>query len=278
MKIIQITDTHLSPKKSHFNGNWAPLARWIEASGADIVVHTGDLTIDGADQEEDIRFSMDLMRQLSVPVLIVPGNHDVGHYSDMHQPVNEARLARWRELAGPDRWVSDHGNWRLIGLNSLLIGFDDVVDEEQFAWLAEQLEGRNGRKVAIFAHKPLFVDDVGEGDTGYWSIRPEQRRRLLDLFSANDVMLHASGHLHWGWTGDHAGISLVWGPPSSFILRDLEREMPGERLVGAVIHHFDDEGVSSEIIELADLTAYVLDDVVEQVYPQAAKQTPEAAE
>ena len=33
MKIIQITDTHFSPGKPHFNGNWEPLARWIRMAG-----------------------------------------------------------------------------------------------------------------------------------------------------------------------------------------------------------------------------------------------------
>ena len=99
MKIIQITDTHFSPNKPHFNGNWAPLLTWIEATGADLIVHTGDLTVDGADKDEDITFSMDLMRQVSIPMLIVPGNHDVGHFQGSGQPVNAERLARWRSLA-----------------------------------------------------------------------------------------------------------------------------------------------------------------------------------
>ena len=29
MRIIQISDTHLSPGKTHFGDNWAPLAAWI---------------------------------------------------------------------------------------------------------------------------------------------------------------------------------------------------------------------------------------------------------
>ncbi len=41
MKIIQITDTHFSPEKTHFNGNWAPLLTWIEDTRADLIIHTG---------------------------------------------------------------------------------------------------------------------------------------------------------------------------------------------------------------------------------------------
>ena len=269
MKIIQITDTHLSPSKAHFNGNWEPLAAWIAKTNADLVIHTGDLTVDGADQEDDISFSMALMRQLPVPVLIVPGNHDVGHLPGSHQPVDPIRLERWRKLAGPDYWLSDHGDWRLVGLNSLLFGHDDAEEDAQFAWLEEVLSARGGRRVAFFTHKPLFVDDPHEGDTGYWGVRPQPRRRLYDLIAAHDVALVASGHLHWAWKGTFETTSVVWGPSSAFIIDTLEREMPGERIVGAVIHTFG-EGVESEIVQLPELTAHVIDDVIHEVYPQAA--------
>ncbi|MCV9967249.1 metallophosphoesterase [Pararhizobium sp. BT-229] len=277
MKIVQITDTHLSPNKTHFNGNWEPLLDWIFQTGADLVIHTGDLTVDGADQEDDITFSMDLMRQLSMPVLIVPGNHDVGHLPGSDQPVDAARLERWRRLAGPDYWVSDHGNWRLIGLNSLLLGHGDTEEAAQFTWLEEVLAARDGRRVAIFTHKPLFVDDAHEGDTGYWSIRPAPRQRLYDLLAAHDVALFASGHLHWAWKGTLENTALVWGPSSAFIIDKLEREMPGERVVGAVIHTLGEE-VMSEIVALPALTPHYIDEVIDEVYPRSASSQVEAAQ
>lgn len=269
MKIIHITDTHLSPNKPHFNGNWAPLVRWIEETGADLVVHTGDLSVDGADKDEDLTFSMDLMREVSIPMLIVPGNHDVGHLPGSAQPVNLERLGRWRNLVGPDYWVKDIGEWRIIGLNSLLMGFEDAEEQAQFDWLQKTLAERGDRRVAIFAHKPLFVDDANEGDTGYWSVRPAQRRELYDLIAAHDVALFGSGHLHWTWKGEFGQTSVVWAPPTAFILDTMEREMPGERLVGAAVHELGDD-VTTELVAVPGMTAYFLDDVVEEVYPQAA--------
>ncbi|MFS8115453.1 metallophosphoesterase [Rhizobium jaguaris] len=269
MKIIQITDTHFSPSKPHFNGNWEPLAQWIETNGADLIVHTGDLSVDGADKDEDIAFSMDLMRQISVPMLIVPGNHDVGHLPGSLQPVNPERLQRWRRLVGPDYWAEDLENWRLIGLDSLLMGFEDAEEQKQFDWLQEMLESRGDRRVALFAHKPLFVDEPNEGDTGYWSVRPAQRRRLCDLISAHDVALFGSGHLHWAWKGQFDNTALVWAPAASFILDKMERLMPGERLIGAAVHELGDD-VTTEIVAVPGMTTYYLDDVVEEVYPHEA--------
>jgi alkaline phosphatase D len=188
------------------------------------------------------------------------------------QPVNAERLNRWRDLVGEDRWFEDTNGWRFVGLNSLLLGHEDDEEQAQFEWLRETLEERRGRRIALFAHKPLFVDEPHEGDTGYWSVRPAQRKRLYDLIAAHDVALFASGHLHWAWQGRFENTALTWAPSAAFILDKLVREMPGERLVGAVVHEFGDD-VQTDIVAVPGMTAYVLDDVIEEVYPTSANQT-----
>jgi alkaline phosphatase D len=267
MKIIQISDTHFSPTKPHFNGNWDPIRQWIEDEQPDLVIHTGDLSVDGADLDEDLNFSMALLGELTVPVLVVPGNHDVGHMPGSHQPVDDVRLTRWRDLVGPDRFAKDMGDWLIIGINSLLIGSGHAEEEAQRRWLSETLANRDGRRVVIFAHKPLFVDDPNEGDTGYWGAAPGPRREILDLLKQHQVALFASGHLHWAWQGMLGDTQLVWAPPTSFIIDKLEREMPGRRLVGAAIHRLG-TGVESELVSVAGTTAHVLDEVIDEVYPR----------
>ena len=66
MRIVQISDTHLSPGKAHFADNWAPLADWIAAQRPDLVIHTGDVTVDGAGAEDDLAYSAGLLRGLGV--------------------------------------------------------------------------------------------------------------------------------------------------------------------------------------------------------------------
>ena len=61
MRIIQISDTHLSAGKPHFADNWAPLAAWIEGQRPDLVIHTGDVTVDGADAPDDMRYAAGLI-------------------------------------------------------------------------------------------------------------------------------------------------------------------------------------------------------------------------
>lgn len=270
MKLIQITDTHFSPTKRHFNGNWAPLLEWIETEKPDLIIHTGDLTVDGADHDADIIFSMELMRQASAPMLILPGNHDVGHLPGSKQPVTPERLARWDRLAGPDRFVEDVAGWRLVGFNSLLLGMGDAAEEAQIEWLSETLANAGDRRIALFTHKPLFVDEPEEGDTGYWSVKPDQRRRIFELMADHDVALVATGHLHWAWQGLLGATALTWAPSAAFIIDTMEREMPGERLVGAVVHMFDGAEINSRIVAVPGMTAHVIDDIIDEVYPRSA--------
>ncbi len=97
------------------------------------------------------------------------------------------------------------------------------------------LESRGGRRVALFAHKPLFVDAPDEGDTGYWSVRLAQRRRLYDLIAAARRRPFRQRPSALDLEGQFNDIALVWAPPASFILDKMERPMPGERLIGAAV-------------------------------------------
>src|SRR5689334_16241937 len=120
MRIVQISDTHLSPNKPHFVDNWASLAAWIADQHPDLVIHTGDVIFDGAGVESDLSFSAQLMDELGIPWRAVPGNHDVGEPRHASQPVNVGRLGAWHRHFGPDRWVEDvqgAQRWRLIGLD-----------------------------------------------------------------------------------------------------------------------------------------------------------------
>ena len=266
--VVQISDTHLSPGKAHFAENWAPLAAWVRSLSPDLVVHTGDVTVDGADVEADFGYCTALLADLGVPVVCIPGNHDVGQALSPHQPVNEARIARWRRHLGPDYWARDLEGWRLIGLNSLLFGSGEPGEEAQFAWLERTLADAAGRRLAWFMHQPLFLESPTEGETGYWGVLPRPRARLLDLARRHRVALVASGHVHKSHDRHVDGTRFVWGPSSGFLVGPgLQQDMPGEKRLGAVAYAFEPEGFTAEIVEVAGLTPFRIDDVVHEVYP-----------
>lgn len=196
----------------------------------------------------------------------MPGNHDIGDMPGTRQPVDAERLSRWRDIIGPDRWVHDIGQWRLVGLNSLIIGAGTVEDQEQLEWLEHVLRTREGRRVLVFKHKPLFVEDPEEGETGYWGLRPEPRRHLLALFAENGVELVASGHLHRARIVDGAPFRRVWGPSSGFVVGPMVTMPYGDALVGAAVHILGPT-ITSSIVPLDVLKHIVLDEVLHEVYP-----------
>ena len=236
MRIIQISDTHLSPGKAHFTDNWAPLARWIGEQSPDLVIHTGDVTVDGADLEEDLRSTAELMRGLGVRFRAVPGNHDVGDPRHSRQPVNGERLQRWRTHFGPDRWVEDVEDCRLIGFDAMLLGSGEREEGLQADWLDGVMRAAADRRIAWFLHRPLFLDSPDESDTGYWSVKPQPRSWLVERMQRHSVALVASGHLHKAHDFVRNGTRYIWGPSSAFLVgpRLKAPPMAGEHRLGAV--------------------------------------------
>jgi len=267
-RVVQISDTHLSPFKAHFAANWEPLARWIRAQEPDYVIHTGDVTVDGADVEPELAHCAALFRDLGVPLLAVPGNHDVGDPGHPGQPVNDARIAAWRRHLGPDWWSLDLEDWRLIGLDAMLFGSGLAQEAEQAAWLDEQMRDGAGRGVAWFLHRPLFLEAPDEGDSGYWAVKPHVRAPLLARVREQGVALVASGHLHQMHARTLDGCRYVFGPSAGFVVSDKRQmRMPGDKCLGAVVYDFDGSSVHVRPLELVELARFWIDDVVHEVYP-----------
>lgn len=273
MRIIQISDTHLSRGKAHFGDNWPPLEAWIAAEHPDLVIHTGDVTVDGADVEEDLRYAAELMRRLGVRFCAVPGNHDVGEAGHPRQPVTDERLARWRAYFGPDRWVEDVEGARLIGLDAMLFGSGNPEEAAQAAWLDGVMGDSGGRQVAWFLHRPLFLQRPDEPDAGYWSVKPEPRARLVELVRRHPVASVASGHLHKARDFRHGGTHYLWAPASAFLVGPGIKEppTPGENRLGAVLYNLDGAALKAEIVDVPGLVPHLLDDVIDEVYPRPAE-------
>jgi 3',5'-cyclic AMP phosphodiesterase CpdA len=270
MRVIQISDTHLSPGKTHFLDNWPPLARWIAEQRPDLVIHTGDVTVDGAGVEEDLRHAAGLMRELGVPFRAVPGNHDVGDPGHRDQPVDAERLCRWRTHFGTDRWVEDVENWRLIGFDAMLLGSGEPEEATQDEWLQTVISKAGDRHIAWFLHRPLFLESPDEGDTGYWSVKPRPRWRLVELVRCHSVELVASGHLHKTYDFRRDGTRYIWAPASAYLVGPGMKAppMPGENRLGAVVYEIDGGALEADIVPIPGLLPHWIDEVAEAVYPR----------
>jgi len=260
MRIVQISDTHLSQNKPRFFDNWPPLAAWIVDQHPDLVIHTGDMTFDGAGLEADLSFSAHLMDEPGIRWRVVAGNHDVGDARDARKPVNTERLGAWQRHFGPDRWVEDVAEgahrWRLVGLNAMLIGSGEPEEDEQTSWLEQVMAEAGERRIAWFLHRPLFLEYPSEGDTGYWSIKPQPRGPLLALVRRHRVALVASGHLHKARDFAFEGTRYIWSPASSFLVGAMQPEMPGEKRLGAVVYELDNATLTARIAVVPSLTQH----------------------
>src|SRR5262245_7212787 len=193
-RLTQISDTHLSRGRpfAQLTENFQRVSEHIDAARPDLVVNSGDVSWDGPTNRRDLEFAKELHAALPVDCRYLPGNHDIGDnptevgVAPSH-PANEKDRAAFVEVFGEDRWQFEAAGWRFIGLNSLIMNTGIPSEIEQHEWLASQLSGANGKPVALFLHKPLFLNtpaDPEEASTAIRFVPQPVRAELVKMFGA----------------------------------------------------------------------------------------------
>jgi 3',5'-cyclic AMP phosphodiesterase CpdA len=245
-RLVQISDTHLARRLPLLTDNFHRVREYINARRPDLVVNTGDLGWDGPTSPDDLEFARTLHAELSVPCRFIPGNHDIGdNPSDVgpppSQPVTERDLGNYIAMYGEDRWCVEAAGWCFIGLNAMVMNTGFPGEAEQIDWLAEQLAGVKGRQVALFLHKPLFLESPDEPQLAATALRyiPVQpRNRLLQMMSQVDLRLVASGHVHQRRDFSFGHVRHIWAPSVGFFFSDKRQEVIGTKEVGFVEYRF----------------------------------------
>jgi len=217
-RIVVLSDIHLSPTHGFFWENWCVARGFTDTTRADAVIVNGDLAINGPDSDAEIAFAASALAKLRTRVRVQPGNHDVGDEppgQDPDQIIDAPRLARWDKSFATDRWVLDAGGWRLIGVNAQLFGSGLKREQAQDQWLDEQLNTA-GQPIALFLHKPLFLDHPTDDVVSPACMAPIPRVRLLDRLNRADVRLIVSGHLHQHRDRLFDGRHHLWVPAVAF--------------------------------------------------------------
>jgi len=270
--LAQISDTHLGAGTPLFRANFDRVATALHGLRPDVLVHTGDVSLDGADQEADLAFATAAHARLPGPMLCVPGNHDVGDHPDRapRQPVDDVRLDRFRRHMGADRWVLDRDGWRLLGLNSQVMGAHPEAGS-QAAMIAEALDGLEGRRLAVFIHKPFFAADPDEAVFDYWSVPPFARDPVRAVMAHPALRLVASGHLHLHHEATRGAVRYVWAPSAAFIVDPTEQPgLPGARPCGVLVHEFGTDSVSTRLIVPDGMERPPIHEVRAEAYPAEA--------
>jgi len=245
-RLTQISDTHLARRLPTLTGNFDRVREYIDARRPDLVVNSGDIAFDGPTSRDDLEFAKTLHDALAVPCRTLPGNHDIGDNPTevgppLSQPVTEPNRQIFLSIFGEDRWRFDAAGWCFIGLNSLIMNTGLACEAEQCDWLATQLAGTNGKPVALFLHKPLFLnapDDPELAATSFRYVPQPARPRLIEMLRAVDLRLVASGHVHQRRDFTFARVRHIWAPSAGFIVPDARQERIGVKEVGLVEYRF----------------------------------------
>ncbi len=249
-RLTQISDPHLARRQPKLIENFHRVSEYIDATRPDLVVNSGDLAFDGPAQRDDLEFAKTLHDALPVACRTLPGNHDIGDNPTKvgpvpTQPVTEPGLQAFLSIFGEDRWRFDAAGWCFIGLNSMVMNTGLASEAGQFDWLASQLSSANGQPVALFLHKPFFLNSPDDPELPATAIRyvpMPARRRLVEMLHTVDLRLVASGHVHQRRDFTYCHVRHVWAPSAGFVISDARQEMIGVKEVGLVEYRFQPDG------------------------------------
>lgn len=245
MRIVQISDTHLTHLGGVGNQNFETLAAFInEQLRPDLVVHTGDVSFLDPDSDADRAAARELLGVISAPLRVLPGNHDVGEPGDAPWEgfaTTSARVTAFTDVFGPDHWVELLGGYAVIGLNSEVFATGLPEEQEQWDWLGT-LAGQVGdRPALLFCHKALWPPppDTRSAATAL-NIPGSALGRLLATLERIDVKVYGSGHLHRFEVGRHGDALTVRAPSTSFVTRTRD-DLAGRglRQLGVVEYRCD---------------------------------------
>lgn len=269
-RLTQISDTHLARRLPSLTENFYRVSEHIEATRPDLVINSGDLSFDAPTSRDDLEFARELHEALAAPCRHLPGNHDIGDNPTAvspapKQPATEQHRQNYLAVIGEDRWRFDAAGWCFIGLNSLIMNSGLESESEQYDWLASELSRADGKPVALFLHKPLYLNTPDDPELAASAVRyvPQPaRHRLIRMLEAVDLRLVASGHVHQRRDFTWRHTRHVWAPSTGFILPERIQEVIGVKEVGLVEYRFTPDSIEVRHLKPPGLIDIGLDELL----------------
>jgi outer membrane protein assembly factor BamB/predicted phosphodiesterase len=175
-RLAWLSDTHVGSSTSEPDLR-AAVSDINSLTGLSFVVLSGDVTEYGS--REQLRLAKELLDGLKVPCHVIPGNHDTKW--------SESGATDFGRIWGEDRFVFEHGGYRLIGMHQgpLMKMGDGYWAPQDVRWLEETLKKLpNPNQPIIFVtHYP--VDD----GIANWYV-------VLDLLKKYNTQVILCGHGH----------------------------------------------------------------------------------
>ena len=260
--LIQISDTHLSPVQGFFYENFRRVTDAINDEQPDVVVASGDLSVNGPSADDDLAFARWAHDRIEAPVHFLPGNHDIGEEpgeDKVTKKISEKRLKRFHHHFGPCRFEIELGDWKLVGLNSQILNTGFQEEHDQWGWLEGALE--HDGPIGVFQHKPLFAIAPDEPPRPRLTIAPAVQDRLLQLYLDAGVRFIGSGHIHLHRHKTFHGIDHIWCPSTAFHPSRLPEQFDGS--LGYMKYTFEGDRFTAELVKPEGLLHRSLTDVRE---------------
>jgi 3',5'-cyclic AMP phosphodiesterase CpdA len=257
LRLIHVADLHLGAGAEHHLDNWRKVIAWAARERPDLAVVNGDLVMNDPDCEADHAFARAQIERVGIACRFLPGNHDIGDNvlsGKMAQRVNAERVERFRRHHGEDRFAFAAAGWHFVGVNAQLFGSGGMaIEDEQWAWLEHALAAADGKPVALFTHKPLFLDHPGEEDHPDPSQRQScldraSRLRLTELLQRHGTRIVVSGHKHQTRSFSLEGIYYFWCPSTACVNGAPGALHWGAREVGFIDFRFAPGGFEHRIV------------------------------
>ncbi|SHH51677.1 metallophosphoesterase family protein [Thermosipho atlanticus] len=196
------------------------------------VINTGDMVFDGNPIKYD--FFLKQIKKFKVPLLVVPGNHDI----------SDNGYENYINFFGPLYYSFSIKNSYFIILNN---ANQTEVDPYQMLWLEKNLNFSQQYKYRfVFMHVPLF-DPRFEQQPGHSMKNLKNANKLLDLFKKYKVTMLFFGHIHGFFEGNWDGVPyLITGGAGA----ELVGTDPNHYFYHYIKVHVSSKGVSYKIIKM----------------------------
>ncbi|MBQ0771568.1 MAG: metallophosphoesterase [Sphingomonadales bacterium] len=193
-RIAHLSDIHFGANDPNIV---AATIDWLTEKRPDLVIISGDLTQRAREKQfQDAADYLGALRQNGLPLLVIPGNHDVPLYDVFRRFASP--LGRYKRYIARDLcpWV-ETDEVAVLGINtarSLTIK-DGRINEQQMQLIRQRFNNVTPDKTRILVtHHPLFALPIGRGN----ELSEAAGRHQDALQAINDAGIHISlaGHFH----------------------------------------------------------------------------------
>jgi hypothetical protein len=214
-RLVHLSDLHLGKHPCLDGGQVPALHRVLAAineAAPDLVVLTGDIIDNGAD-EEWLDRARSMLLGVHAPLLIVPGNHDHSHFPKVLRTEAQEGWLRFARLFHARRRTRlVFRGWELLGIDTGPSLFSTRimtrgVGGDTIQWLHARLgQARTaGHGIVVYGHAPTRTgpmlpggDADKPGQIGHMWYGASQLEEALQVAADGGArVLYLAGHTHW---------------------------------------------------------------------------------